>query len=214
MPQYKIVLADDHKILREGLKSLIEKDSYFRVVGQAKNGEELLSLLKTHRSDLVVLDLSMPQMDGIATLKEIRRAFPKIKILILTMQKDQEHFKYAMASGAAGYILKEDAYDQLMLAIKIVLKGKSFISPTIEHLLVDQYVRSLDEGQESSPNILTKRELQILKLVAQGQSNKNIASKLKLSIRTVETHRGNLTNKLGIKNTANLVKYAISKGLV
>ncbi len=214
MPQYKIVLAGDHKILREGLKSLIEKDSYFRVVGQAKNGEELLSLLKTHRSDLVVLDLSMPQMDGIATLKEIRRAFPKIKILILTMQKDQEHFKYAMASGAAGYILKEDAYDQLMLAIKIVLKGKSFISPTIEHLLVDQYVRSLDEGQESSPNILTKRELQILKLVAQGQSNKNIASKLKLSIRTVETHRGNLTNKLGIKNTANLVKYAISKGLV
>ncbi len=214
MPEYKIILADDHKILREGLKSLIEKDSSFRVVGQAQNGEELLDLLKTNRSDLVVLDLSMPQMDGIATLKEIRWAFPKIKILILTMQKDQQHFKHAMAGGASGYILKEDAYDQLMLAIKIVLKGKSFVSPTLEHFLADQYIRSLEEGQESSPNILTKRELQILKLIAQGLSNKNIASKLKLSIRTVEAHRGNLTNKLGIKNTANLVKYAISKGLV
>ena len=214
MPEHKIILADDHKILREGLKSLIEKDPFFRVVGQAKNGEELLALLKTNRSDIVVLDLSMPQMDGIATLKEIRRTFPKIKILILTMQKDQEHFKQAMAGGASGYILKEDAYDQLMLAIKIVLKGKSFVSPTLEHFLADQYIRSLEEGQESSPNILTKRELQILKLIAQGLSNKNIASKLKLSIRTVEAHRGNLTNKLGIKNTANLVKYAISKGLV
>ncbi len=214
MPEHKIILADDHKILREGLKSLIEKDPFFRVVGQAKNGEELLALLKTNRSDIVVLDLSMPQMDGIATLKEIRRTFPKIKILILTMQKDQEHFKHAMAGGASGYILKEDAYEQLMLAIKIVLKGKSFVSPTIEHLLAEQYVRSIDEGQESSPNILSKRELQILKLVAQGLSNKNIASKLKLSIRTVEAHRGNLTSKLGIKNTANLVKYAISKGLI
>ena len=214
MPEHKIILADDHKILREGLKSLIEKDPAFKVTGQAKNGEELLTLLKTNRSDLIVLDLSMPQLDGIATLKEIRRTFPKIKILILTMQKDQEHFKHAMAGGASGYILKEDAYDQLMLAIKIVLKGKSFVSPTLEHLLADQYIRSLDEGLESSLNILTKRELQILKLVAQGLSNKNIASKLKLSIRTVETHRGNLTNKLGIKNTANLVKYAISKGLV
>ena len=214
MAEYKIVLADDHEILRDGLKSLIEKDSSLKVVGQAKNGEALLELLRKHRADLAVLDISMPQMDGIATLKEIRRAFPKIKILILTMQKDQEHFKHAMSGGASGYILKEDAYDQLMLAIKTVLKGKKFISPALEHALAEQYVRSLDEGEESSLNILTKRELQILKLVAQGLSNKNMASKLKLSIRTVETHRGNLTHKLGIRNTAALVKFAISKGLL
>ena len=214
MPEHRIILADDHRILREGLKSLIEKDPTLKVVGQAQNGDELLGLFKTTRCELVVLDLSMPQLDGIATLKEIRRRFPKIKILILTMQKDQEHFKYAMTGGAAGYILKEDAYDQLMLAIKIVLKGKSFVSPTLEHLLTDQYVRSLAEGQESSPSILTKRELQILKLIAQGLSNKNIAFKLKLSIRTIEAHRANLTNKLGIKNTANLVKYAIAKSLI
>ncbi|MCR4338232.1 MAG: response regulator transcription factor, partial [Candidatus Omnitrophica bacterium] len=168
MPGYKIILADDHKILREGIKSLIEKDPSFKVVGQAQNGEELLTLLKKIRCDLIVLDLSMPQMDGIATLKKVHHQFPKIKILILTMQKDIEHFKHAMAGGAFGYLLKEDAYDQLLLAIKVALKGKRFISPTLEHFLTEQYVRSLDEGQESSPNILTKREFQILKLVAQG----------------------------------------------
>lgn len=214
MPDYKIILADDHKILRDGLKSLIEKEPSLKVVGQAQNGKELLNLLKTHRCDLVVLDLSMPEMDGMATLTEIRRKYSKIRILILTMQKDQEHFKHAMKGGASGYILKEDAYDQLLLAVKTILKGKSFVSPVLKHLIMDQYVRSLDEGQESSPHILTKRELEILKLVAQGLPNKTISLKLKLSIRTVETHRSNLSHKLGINNTAHLVKYAISKGLI
>ena len=214
MGEYRIVLADDHEILREGLKGLIEKDQSFKVVGQAQDGEKLLDLLKTTSCDLVVLDLSMPHMDGMATIKEIQRRFRKIKILILTMQKDHEHFKHAMKSGASGYILKEDAYDQLMLAIKVILKGKQFISPTISRLITDDYVRSSDETEGSSLNILTERERQILKLIAQGLLNKNIASKLKLSIRTVEAHRSSLTHKLGIKNTANLVKYALSKGLI
>lgn len=210
----KIILADDHKILREGLKSLIEKDETFKVVGQAKDGNELFVLLKTVKCDLIVLDLAMPNRDGIQSIKEIREQFPGTKILVLTMQKDQEHFRHAMALGASGYVLKDDAYEQLMMAIKIILKGRTFVSPEISKLLTDYYVRSMDEAESSSPGILTKREQQILKLIAKGLANKNIAAKLKLSIRTVEAHRANLTHKLGIKSAASLARYAIAKNLI
>lgn len=210
---YRIILADDHQILRAGLKDLIEKDKAFKVVGQAKDGDELLSLMHSVKCDLVIMDLSMPGCDGMQAIQEVRVKFPKVKVLVLTMQKDQEHFKHAMAHGASGYVLKEDAYDQLLMAVKMVLRGKKFVSPTISRLLTDYYVRSLDEAESSSLDILTKREQQILQFIGNGMANKNIASKLKLSIRTVETHRANLSHKLGIKNTAGLVKYALSKGL-
>ena len=210
---YRIILADDHQILRAGLKDLIEKDKAFKVAGQAKDGDELLSLMHSVKCDLVIMDLSMPGCDGMQAIQEVRVKFPKVKVLVLTMQKDQEHFKHAMAHGASGYVLKEDAYDQLLMAVKMVLRGKKFVSPTISRLLTDYYVRSLDEAESSSLDILTKREQQILQFIGNGMANKNIASKLKLSIRTVETHRANLSHKLGIKNTAGLVKYALSKGL-
>ena len=199
--------------MRAGLKDLIEKDKAFKVAGQAKDGDELLSLMHSVKCDLVIMDLSMPGCDGMQAIQEVRVKFPKVKVLVLTMQKDQEHFKHAMAHGASGYVLKEDAYDQLLMAVKMVLRGKKFVSPTISRLLTDYYVRSLDEAESSSLDILTKREQQILQFIGNGMANKNIASKLKLSIRTVETHRANLSHKLGIKNTAGLVKYALSKGL-
>lgn len=211
---YKIILADDHQILRAGLKDLIEKDNTFKVVGQANDGDELLSLMDSVNCDLVIMDLSMPNRDGMQSIQDLREKFPKVKILVLTMQKDQEHFKHAMAYGASGYVLKEDAYDQLMMAVKMILRGKKFVSPTISKLLTDYYVRSLDEAESSSVDILTKREQQILKFIGSGMANKNIASRLKLSVRTVEAHRANLSHKLGIRNTAGLVKYALSKGLV
>ncbi len=214
MSLYKIILADDHEILRTGLKNLIDKESSFKVVAEAKDGEELLNKLKSVKGDLIVLDLSMPNMDGITSLKEIHVRYPKIKILVLTMQKDNEHFRHAMACGASGYILKDDAYEQLILAIKLILKGKQFVSPSVATLLTDKYIRSLDDVETPSLEILTKRELQVLKLITSGLANKNIAFRLKLSVRTVETHRANLSDKLGIKNTAGLVKYAIAKGLI
>ena len=206
-------MADDHQILRAGLKDLIEKDKAFKVVGQAKDGDELLSLMHSVKCDLVIMDLSMPNRDGMQAIQDIREKFPKVKVLVLTMQKDQEHFKHAMAHGASGYVLKEDAYDQLLMAVKMILRGKRFVSPTISKLLTDYYVRSLDEAESSSLDILTKREQQILQFIGNGMANKNIASRLKLSVRTVETHRANLGRKLGIKNTAGLVKYAVTKGL-
>lgn len=210
---YRIILADDHQILRAGLKDLIEKDKAFKVVGQANDGDELLSLMDSVKCDLIIMDLSMPNRDGMQAIREVRAKFPKVKVLVLTMQKDQEHFKHAMAHGASGYVLKEDAYEQLVMAVKMVLRGKKFVSPTISKLLTDYYVRSLDEAESSSLDILTKREQQILQFIGSGMANKNIASMLKLSIRTVETHRANLGHKLGIKTTAGLVKYALSKGL-
>lgn len=214
MADYKIILADDHAILRAGLRSLINKEPAFKVAGEAGDGEELLDQLESIKADLIVMDLSMPRMDGLAAIKEIRQKFPKIKILVLTMQKDHEHFKRAMMYGANGFLLKDDAYEQLVLAVKMILKGKKFVSPSVATLETERFIRSLDETDAPSLEILSKREKEILKLVARGLPNKAIAVRFKISIRTVETHRANLTNKLGIKNTAGLVKYALSKGLL
>jgi two-component system, NarL family, response regulator NreC len=211
----RVILADDHEMFRAGLKGLLDKNPDFKVVGQAEDGEDLLEKLAAVRTDCVVIDLSMPKMDGLATLKEIRKKFPKIKSLVLTMQKDEEHFKHAMAAGAMGYLLKDSAFDQLVMAIKVIMKGKNFISPAISNMIAEQYVRSsVEQTDVPSLEILTGREKEILRLVAQGQANKNIASKLKISIRTVETHRSRLIHKLGIKTAAGLVKYAIAKGLI
>jgi len=214
MSSTRIFLADDHEIFRQGLVSLIEKDQDLKIAGQAKDGEDLLSQLKDIKCDVIVTDLSMPNMDGLAAIKAIRRKFPKIRILVLTMLKDHEHFKHAMAQGASGYLLKDDAFDQLSMAIKLIMKGKQYVSPSVSAMETDRFLRSLDEAEAPSLDILTKRERQVLKCVTGGLANKNIASKLKISIRTVEAHRTNLTNKLGIKTTAGLVKFAISKGLV
>lgn len=216
MSKYKIILADDHDIVRAGTKSLIEKESTFKVIAEAKDGEELMEKLgssKYSKCDLVILDLSMPRMDGLAALEEIRNSYPQTKVMILSMLKDNEHFKRAMAKGASGYLLKEEACHHLVTAMKSVLRGKKFVSPNVSVLLTDRFLRSIDETEDPCEEILTKRELQILKLIAKGLANKNIAKKLKISIRTVENHRFNLTEKLGIKSTAGLVKYAISKGL-
>ena len=214
MRPYRIILADDHSIFRAGLKKLIDDEPRLKVVAQAKDGEDLLFKLQSAKCDLIVLDLSMPNMSGILALTEIRQKFPKIKILVLTMQKDIEHFKHAMTNGAAGYLLKDDAYEQLLLAVKVIAKGKKFISSSVSALVTDRYIRSLDEVEVPSLEILTKRERETLRLITCGFANKQIAARLKISIRTVETHRGHLTDKLGLKNTAGLVRYAISKGLV
>lgn len=214
MNDCRIILADDHDILRDGLKSLIQKEKGFRVVGEASDGCQLLDVLKRVKCDVVLLDLAMPHMDGMVAAEKIRELYPDVKILILTMLKDHEHFRHAMSGGTHGYLLKDEAFDQLIIAVKSVVKGKSFVSPSVASLLTERYVRSLDVSDEPSPAILTRREIQILRLIANGIPNKNIASQLGLSIRTVETHRSNLTNKLGIKTTAGLVKFAMSKGLI
>lgn len=210
----KIIIADDHAIVRVGLKDLVQKDTDLTVVAEARDGQELLDLLSSHRCDLVVADISMPNMDGLTAVKEIHRKYPKVKVLILSMLKDYQHFKELMAHGASGYLVKDDAPEQLVIAIKTILKGNKFVSPSVSKVLVDHQLRSLDDGEIPSLGILTGREQQVLTMIAKGLANKNIAAKLKISIRTVEHHRSNLTDKLGFKTPSALVKYAIDKGLV
>lgn len=213
MPKSKIIVADDHTFVRVGLKELINKDLDLMVVAEAKNGQELLDILDHKKCDLAVMDISMPEMDGVTAVKEIHEKYPQLKILILSMLKDYSHFKEVMAHGAAGYMVKDDAPEQLVWAIKTILRGKKYVSPSVTTMLADRELRSLDEAVPSL-EILTKREKQILAMIAQSMPNKNIASKLKISIRTVEHHRAHLTDKLGFKDTASLVKYALTKGLI
>lgn len=214
MAKFKIILADDHTVVRVGLKELIQKDPALKVVAEAKDGEELIKLLPSHPHDLIIMDISMPNLDGLAALKLIKSSYPKVKVLMLSMLKDYQHFQEVMRHGAMGYMVKDDAPDQLILAIKTVLKGNKFVSPSISKVLVERQLRSVDDGEVPSLEILTKREQQVLLMIARGMANKNIASKLKISIRTVEHHRGSLTDKLGLKTPAALVNYAISKGLI
>ncbi len=214
MSELRIILADDHEIFREGLKSLIDRDSDIEIVGLAADGEELVQMAAKNDFDVIVTDLNMPNMDGLAAIQTIRQDKPDAKILVLTMLKDHEHFKHAMANGANGYLLKDDAYDQFVMAVRTIARGKKFVSASVAQLETERYLRSLEESDAPSTDLLTKREMEILKFVAAGLANKNIASRLGISVRTVETHRNNFTNKLGIKTTAGLVKFAISKGLV
>ena len=214
MAKSRIIIADDHAIVRVGLKELVQKDPSLAVIAEAKDGQALLDLLSLHKCDLVVADISMPNMDGLTALKEIHRKYPKVKVLILSMLKDYQHFKEVMAGGASGYMVKDDAAEQLVLAIKMILRGNKFVSPSVSKVLVDRQIRSIDDGEIPSLEILTRREQQILTMIAKGMANKNIASKLKISIRTVEHHRANLTDKLGFKTPSSLVNYALAKGLI
>lgn len=213
MNKIRIIIVDDHVFIRLGAKEMINKVPGMAVVAEAKNGKELLEILSRQKCDLIIMDISMPQMDGIAALKQLHKNYPKIKVLILSMLKDYPHFSEVMSHGASGYMVKDDAPDQLTQAIQMVMRGKTYISPLVSSMLVDREVRSLDDSVPSL-EILTSREKQILALIAKSMPHKNIAAKLNISIRTVDHHRANLTDKLGIKDTASLVKYALAKGLV
>jgi len=214
MIKSKIIIADDHAIVLEGLKSLVQRDPALTVVAQARDGVELLNIVSLKKCDLIVADISMPNLDGLAAVKEIHRKYPHIKILVLSMLKDYQHFQEVMSHGAAGYMVKDDAPEQLVPAIKSILRGNKYVSPSVSKVLIDRQLRSLEDGEVPSLEILTGREKQILTMIAKGLANKNIASRLKISIRTAEHHRANLMAKLGLKNLSTLVKYAIDKGLI
>lgn len=216
MKKYRIMLADDHSMFRAGLRTLIDREERFIVVDEASDGEELLKKMRRKKCDLVVIDVSMPKMDGLTALKHIVKKYPGIKSLVLTMHKDPLYFRRAMEQGASGYLLKDDAFEQLVKAIDTVLNDEQFLSPSIIGLVREQVSEPKRSSSKKEPKIeiLTKREQQVLKLVAAGLANKNIAHQLNISSRTVEVHRSNLTRKLGIKTTAGLVKYAIENAFV
>lgn len=214
MKECRIILADDHNILRDGLKSILAKYPEWKVVGEAKNGNDLLEMLKTVTCGMVILDIAMPGMDGLTALKEIKSHYPHIKVLMLSMLNDFTHFEKAKSFGASGFMSKEDAGDELPWAIEKILGGKMYVAPSVNKLLAERQLRLMENDNSPSVEVLTKREKQVLCMIAQGMTNKDIALDLKISVHTVENHRANLSEKLGSKNVAFLVQFAIEKGLI
>jgi DNA-binding NarL/FixJ family response regulator len=203
---YYIVLADDHVMFRKGLKKIITGVADFDVIGEANNGMELLDILKKTTPHLIILDISMPKLRGLEAAREIKQAYPNIKILVLTMHKKKEFVQQAMEAGAEGFLLKEDADSALLQAITALKEGQRFISPLLTSELMDLATSKI------TPDLLSNREREVIKLLAEGKSHKEIADLLYISIFTVRNHRENIMKKLNLKNLAALVRYAINHG--
>ncbi len=210
---YRIILADDHVILRQGLKKIIEGRPDLEVIGEAGDGLELLHLVKQLMPQLVILDISMPNLRGIEAIREIKAVYPEAKTLILTMHKDSDYLYQGISAGADGYLLKEEADTELFSAIESIRGGRSYISAHLSEQTQKDWIQMCRHNQDlPSTDSLTTREKEILKLIAEGKSSKEIAELLFISFRTVERHRSNIMEKLKIKKTADLVRYALQKG--
>jgi DNA-binding NarL/FixJ family response regulator len=211
----RVVIAEDHKILREGLRSLLSISEKLEVVGEAGDGMSAIRTIKETDPDLVLLDLNMPKMDGIAVIKEIKQQSPETKILALTMHRKEDYILEVFNSGGDGYCLKSGGHEDLMMAIQAVLDGKRYISPEISGLVLEGFLESRKTiKKKSSFEILTQREKEVLKLVGEGYQNKEIADYLCISAKTVEKHRANIMQKLDLHTASALTAYAIEKGLV
>ncbi len=213
MKPCRIVLADDHSMFRHGVRKIIEEHHDLEVVGEVGDGLELLKLLNTVTPNIVIMDISMPNLRGIEATRELKMMHAEVKILILTMHKDKEHLYHALWAGAEGYLLKEDADTELFSAIKTIRQGGVYISPLLS-VHVANILSQKREGTdlEFGDECLTTREREVLKLIAEGKSSKEIADLLYISVRTVQHHRANMMRKLSLKKTADLIKYAIRKG--
>jgi two-component system response regulator NreC len=211
----RILLADDHTILRTGLKMLIGAAPDLEVVGEAKDGAEAIALAERLEPDVVLMDISMPGVDGIKATRAIKRAQPGIRVLMLTMHEDDEYLFRTIQAGGSGYVLKKAADDEVLDAIRHVAAGGAFLRPAVTTRLVQDDLERVETGEESdSYGKLTEREREILSLIAAGNTNTQIAVQLVISVRTVESHRANIMEKLGLQNRAELVKYALRKGLL
>jgi two-component system response regulator NreC len=215
MKEIRILLADDHNVMRAGLKLLLESHPGFKVISEASDGNQAVENALNTRPDVAVLDIAMPKMTGIDAATRIAAQLPQTAIVILSMHSDEGYVLRALKSGARGYLLKDSAESDLIEAIKVISEGKAFFSPEISKVLAEDYVREIRvRGVEDSYDLLTPREKEILQLLVEGQSNKDIAGKLNLSLYTVETHRRNLQTKLNLHSFPELILYAVRKGII
>ena len=217
LSSFKILLADDHVMFRRGIKSIIQRMDNVEVVGEAGDGLELLKLLKDIRPHLVILDISMPKLQGLEATQEIKSLDPEVKVLILSMHKEREYIHHALTAGAEGYLLKEDADGELISAIETLRRGGTFISPLLSTQMAEIFVDKFSAGgkpREAAGEPLTIREREVVKLIAEGKSSREIGELLFISSRTVHHHRTNIMRKLNLKRSADLVRYAIQKGYV
>ncbi|WP_448874163.1 response regulator [Desulfobulbus propionicus] len=214
MKTYRIVIADDHSLIRQGLKTLILREPSLAIVAEAGNGIELLEVLQTHPTDMVILDITMPQLNGLDAIVEIRKINPQIAILMLTMHTSSQYFYQAIASGAHGYLMKEDSDTELLNAITVIRGGKPYISPKLSANVTDEVMTAFRDQGKVPLVVLSNREKQVLKLVVQGCSSKTIGHMLHLSPRTVDHHRASLLKKFKMKNTVDLVNYVVRNALI
>lgn len=215
MSGLRIVLADDHTILRHGLRVLLERQPDFLVVGEASNGREAIEVAQQQSPDVVLMDVAMPIMNGIEAAARISGALPKVAVVILSMHADESYILRALKSGARGYLLKDSAESDLIQAVRAVAAGKAFFSPAVSKVLAEDYIRQVQQrGVEDPYDLLTARERELLQLIAEGKSAKEIAALLNLSAYTVDTHRGNLMQKLNVHSIPELILYAVRKGII
>ncbi len=207
----KILLADDHKITRQGLRSLVEDQDDMEVIAEAKEGRTAVELARELKPDVVIMDVSMPDLNGTEATRKIKQDSEDIKIIALSMHSDKLYIFEMLKNGASGYLLKDCAFEELATAIRAVFEGKTYLSPNISGTVVDDYLQNAEEEQDE--DVLSNREKEVLQLMAEGKSTKQIAAKLFISPKTVETHRRQIMHKLDIHNVAELTKYAIRKGL-
>ncbi len=214
MDKIRILLADDHTILREGIRSLLENESDMVVIGEAEDGHTAVKLVKQLDPDVVLMDIAMPLLNGIEATRQIKRDNPRTKVLILTMHENEEYIRQLLAVGAVGYILKDAAARELLGAIRAVHRGEAVLSPAITRLVIEDYLRWGDLQPENDSSGLSPREREVLQLVAEGYTNKQIAEILSISIKTVQTHRLNMMSKLDLHDRGELIKYAIQKKII
>jgi two-component system, NarL family, response regulator NreC len=216
MDKTRVLLAEDHTIVRKGLRSLLDKETGIKVVGEAEDGREAIAKAEELHPDVVVMDIAMPGLNGLEATRQIKKRFPDIKIIILTMHTNEEYVLQTLKAGASGYLVKKAAPDELISAINAVHKGNSFLSPSISRMVIDEYIRrskEISEGEEGFEQ-LTVREREVLQLIAEGRKTREIAELLYISIKTVETHKAHIMDKLDIHSTAELTRYAIRKGII
>ena len=210
----RLLIADDHKIMREGLKSLVEKESDITVVGEAETGAMAVSMAQKLAPNIVVIDIAMPDLNGIDAARKIVKTNRNVKIVALSAHADQHFIREMMTAGASAYILKDTAYEELIRAIREVMKGKKYLSPDIARGVLDTYVK-LSKSMSENPAfvVLTAREREVLQMIAEGKSTKEIAGDVEVSVKTIETHRRNIMEKLDLHSIAELTKYAIREGV-
>jgi RNA polymerase sigma factor (sigma-70 family) len=215
MIQTRILLVDDHTVIRTGIRLLLERQQGWRVVGEASDGRQAVNVVEEARPDVIVMDLAMPNLNGMEAARQILATHPKISVVVLSMHADESYVFRALKVGVRGYVLKDSTETDLIEAVKAVRAGKSYFSPAVSRLLVEEYARQLrDRNLEDTFELLTNREREILQVAAEGKSNKEIAALLNLSVYTVETHRKNIMEKLNLHTVPELTLYAVRKGVI